>query len=256
MKYSAEILGDLLPTSKLKYGRRIGVYKIDGESKELIGEYERNYLSFFNTFCHFQKDGKDFALYSPYYSVTRIMTLPACEDIGGEEPNGLGFCPVDYFVPTHIEQEITSETIGSMGTNKRNVGKRLINNPGDEVLSESVNKRQFTNPNSEEKCETTTTYRPLTSILSYPFGFVAGCIWGDDSTYKIQYLDLSEAEKGIIKRNERFGYIELPENQTLKEAIDMYDFGDDPEMDYSTYIRINIMQTFDLRDGKVVNRFE
>ena len=90
-----------------------------------------------------------------------------------------------------------------------------------------------------------------TQVLFYSFGFVAGCVWGDDSSWKIQFLDLSEAEKGIIKREEKFGYIELPDNQTLKEAIDMYDYGYDEE-DYSNYIRINIMQTFDLRTGQKV----
>ena len=36
-----------------------------------------------------------------------------------------------------------------------------------------------------------------------------GCYWGDDNSWKVQYLDLSEIEKGIIRRDERFGYAEL-----------------------------------------------
>ena len=28
-------------------------------------------------------------------------------------------------------------------------------------------------------------------------GFVAGCVWGDDSSWKIEYLDLSKADEGI-----------------------------------------------------------
>ena len=192
MEYAADIIGDLLSDSKIKYGKRIGVFRVEGDDKEQIGEYERNYKSFFNTFFHFHRGGKDFALYSPCYSVTRIMELPSCKDIGGEDSNSEGFCPVDYYIPRSSNGEF------------------------------------------------------------YPFGFVAGCIWGDDSTYKIQYLDLSEAEKGIVKRDDRFGYIMLPENQSLKEAIDMSDFGHDPEEEYSNHIRINIMQTFDLTTGKKV----
>jgi len=118
--------------------------------------------------------------------------------------------------------------------------------------SESPN----TNGNTGEECENKTTYHPLTPLLYYPFGFVAGCVWGDDSTDKIQYLDLSEAEKGVIKREERFGYIELPENLSLKEAINMYDYGYDNEDEIANYIRINIMQTFDLRSGKIIHPFE
>jgi len=41
------------------------------------------------------------------------------------------------------------------------------------------------------------------------FGFVWGCQWGDDSSWKVQYLDLSQVQQGIIRRDERFGYLEL-----------------------------------------------
>jgi hypothetical protein len=41
------------------------------------------------------------------------------------------------------------------------------------------------------------------------FGFVWGCVWGDDSSWKVQYLDLSRIQQGIVKREERFGYVEL-----------------------------------------------
>lgn len=39
--------------------------------------------------------------------------------------------------------------------------------------------------------------------------FVWGCIWGDDSSWKVQYLDLSDVPKGEIRREERFGYVKL-----------------------------------------------
>ena len=41
------------------------------------------------------------------------------------------------------------------------------------------------------------------------FGFVWGCIWGDDSSWKVQYLDLSGIQDGILRREERFGYVPL-----------------------------------------------
>ena len=46
--------------------------------------------------------------------------------------------------------------------------------------------------------------------LDGTFGFVSGCVWGDDCSWKIQYLDLSQIEQGIFKREEKFGYLELP----------------------------------------------
>jgi hypothetical protein len=41
------------------------------------------------------------------------------------------------------------------------------------------------------------------------FGFVWGCVWGDDSSWKVQHLDLSGVQSGVIRRDERFGYVEL-----------------------------------------------
>jgi|GEM_PF-885885 len=41
------------------------------------------------------------------------------------------------------------------------------------------------------------------------FGFVWGCGWGDDNSWKVQYLDLSGVRDGVIRRGERFGYAEL-----------------------------------------------
>lgn len=41
------------------------------------------------------------------------------------------------------------------------------------------------------------------------FGFVWGCFWGDDSSWKVQHLDLSGIQSGVIRRDERFGYVEL-----------------------------------------------
>ncbi len=41
------------------------------------------------------------------------------------------------------------------------------------------------------------------------FGFVWGCVWGDDSSWKVQYLDLTGIQDGVIRREERFGHVEL-----------------------------------------------
>jgi hypothetical protein len=41
------------------------------------------------------------------------------------------------------------------------------------------------------------------------FGFVWGCIWGDDTSWKVEHLDLSRIQQGVITRDDRFGYVEL-----------------------------------------------
>lgn len=121
----------------------------------VIGEYERNYSSFHRTFRAFTQGGREYALYSPHYTATRVMELPSCRDLGGEDPDPGGFCPVDYWVAQD----------GS-------------------------------------------------------FGLVAGCVWGDDSSWKLQFLDLSHASIGRVVRDDRFGYVELPDDLTLDDAVE------------------------------------
>lgn len=40
-------------------------------------------------------------------------------------------------------------------------------------------------------------------------GFVWGCHWVDDTSWKVQYLDLRRVQEGVIGRDERFGYVAL-----------------------------------------------
>lgn len=227
-------------------GLKIGVFRVDGENEEQIGEYERNYHTLYDTFVPFHLNGKDLALYSPDYTATRIMELPSCRNIGGEERDGAGFCPVDYFVPTYINQEWTS--ISSYRPEETIT--RRINNPAEKDLIERTEESRMIHPNTGKEITSSDRFTPLTPLTHYPFGFIAGCYWGDDSSWKIQYLDLAQADKGILKRHERFGYIELPRGVQLKNAIDMYLYGR-TESDSANYIRINIVQRYDLRNGEI-----
>lgn len=240
--YTAKVLSKIEYPSGGWEGLKVGVFRIIGEKEEQIGEYERNYSPFFNTFYPFNKDEKEYALYSPDYTATRILELPSCKDIGGEERNSWGFCPTDYYVPSYLYKETVSTTGG-----ENKVSKYLVNEPEDSDLQENTYKYTTNDGNNVEIL----TY-PTTPRLYYPFGFIAGCIWGDDSSWKIQYLDLSEVEKGVIKRDDRFGYIKLPEHLTLKQAIDMTDYNYDPEENYYQ-IKIAIQKDFDLRTGKIID---
>jgi hypothetical protein len=207
---------------------RVGVFRVEGDTETQIGEYVRNYPTLFRTFCHFVKDNKDFALYSPDYTATRVMELPSCLDIGGEERDFYGFCPTDYYVPSFVE----TETVYATGETFRY--HRNEPSPQSLVPYEENGNRSY----------------PVIPLTYYPFGFVSGCVWGDDSTYKIQYLDLREVEKGIIKREEKFGYIAMPEHLTLKQTIDISGYDD---KDDSYDITIAIQKRFDLRTGKMVD---
>lgn len=155
------------------------------KQNQQIGFYQRNYPSLFKTFYPFEQDGKEYALYSKDYTGTRVMSLPDCVDICGEERDAYGFCPTEYYVP------------------KESKGK---------------------------------------------YGFVAGMVWGDDiGGDKLQFLDLSQITKGIIKREDKFGYVELTETN-LKDCIEIYDY-DDEEKE-PTWIAIKELKRYRLHDTK------
>ena len=102
-------------------------------------------------------------------------------------------------------------------------------------------------PDAEGK-EVVSTYQPLTPLTYVPYGFVAGCYWGDDSSWKIQYLDLSQAHRGIVTRDERFGYIVLPDALSLADAVRIG--GDDSE---DPYLHLSIRETFRLSGRRLTD---
>lgn len=103
--YTAKILETFEYSPGGWKGLRVGIFLVSPEGEQQIGEYTRNYGSFYRTFYPFKKDDKEYALYSPHYTAPRVMELPSCKDIGGEEPHTAGFCPVDFFVPSYILRE-------------------------------------------------------------------------------------------------------------------------------------------------------
>lgn len=102
--YTAKVLNEIEnpPRNGVRVASsvKVGVFRVKDGNEEQVGEYVRNYPGLMDTFCYFRKGDKEFALYSPDYTATRIMELPTCKDIGGEEPDGGGFCPVDFYVPS------------------------------------------------------------------------------------------------------------------------------------------------------------
>lgn len=177
---------------------RVNIFQtIDGISHQ-IGSYARNHAGWCSsTFCPFMLEGRWYALYSPDYTATRVMELPSCRDIAGEEPRSNGFCPVEYYVP-HDHPNVVKAGHGGR------------------------------------------------------FGFVAGCLWGDDSSWKIQHLDLSSVATGVLVRKELFGYIAMPaKTARLSECISLegYDPPDYEVADLAVEIR------FDLKTGQHRDQF-
>jgi hypothetical protein len=190
----------------------VGVF--DGEKQ--IGSYVRVYSTLFNTFFPFEHGGKWYALVSLDYTRTQLMEMPSCKIIGGEPevPGGNGFCPVDFYVPNYIKLKYP------------------------DIKDEWVYDAQI------DVDEWKVTPDNEASFHYFDFGIVSGCVWGDDWSDKIQYLDLSRVAEGIITRSEKFGYAWLPPKVKLADAVNV-------EMDDPEWYRVGIAieKTYDINPG-------
>lgn len=216
--------------------QKIGVF--DGDKQ--IGEYVRNYSSFYNTFCPFKHGDRWFALYSRHYTGTRIMSLPDCVDLGGEEPAALGFCPVDYLVPKICavvrtpgdEKPTVANHDAETWAHKAEVeqgGRRWVRYywPDDkDHPSPDPERREAYLKAKAESHAASRAWRDRHPYIHRhaDYAFVAGCVWGDDSGgWKLEFLDLSEAAQGKLVRSARFGYLELPPGVDLKDAVRIHE---------------------------------
>jgi hypothetical protein len=202
----------------------------DGDAQ--IGSYLRNYPRFGEqTFEPFELVGTWYALYSPQYTATRVMRLPECLDLGGEEPHSHGFCPVELFVPRYRKVAFTERGLNQQHTTwgvESNGEEKAFNGPFG-------NRYEYT----------------LGPWLSLDSGFVAGCIWGDDTSWKLEVIDLSRAAEGVIERSARFGHVELGK-MPWAEAVRIELSAPDGE------VRIDIVRQERrfLRTGKLIDPYD
>lgn len=170
------------------------------EGDQKIGEYLRNYGAYGEeTFEPFEINGNWYALYSRDYTSTRIMSLPDCKDIGGEEPHSNGFCPVELFVPRFKKLTSTRRDTGA-------VQQYYLFEDAAEAFTDVSDK----DGNYD---------RVIGPWQSLNTAFVAGCIWGDSSNWKLETIDLSSVESGKIHRSASFGDIELVDGRTIVDSL-------------------------------------
>lgn len=198
------------------------------EDGERLGSYERLHFGFSETtFFPFERDERWYALFSADYTCSRVMSLPDCQDLGGEEPDNHGFCPVEFYVPRYRTVSWT-----------------------DSKTVRTYDWRQFDNrkPDPPSPEEPNYRYGPWRFLQT---GFVAGCVWGDDSSWKIEVLDLSQASDGVLARSARFGHCELPQKRSLKECLDFGYWEPD-----SPRVLITRQEMRDLSSGAVIDPYD
>lgn len=221
---------------------RVGVFR----GSEQVGEYRRNYRGT-PPFAPFEQGGRWYALYSRNYTATRLMSLPDCADLGGEEPAGGGFCPVEYHVPLLTGRDRDPADPEPVLPNweaakwARKVEKRTPDGMTYTRLYWPWDPEGFTHLKDEYEqtlARQTALHnqwsdrRPFVSRHA-PWGLVSGCVWGDDSGgWKVQHLDLSRAADGVLVRDDRFGkdmpwgQLALPRGVSLKDAVDTEGIGE------------------------------
>ena len=137
------------------------------QDDQKIGEYLRHYPSYGKeTFCPISYDGKDYALYSADYTRLSLMELPSCKKITLKEEcikQISQFCPVEIRVPQFY------------------VAKYKHDDGSDWYLSGELAEK-------EKKEDLSIYYSTL--------GLALGCFWGDDSSWKLNLIDLSNIAEG------------------------------------------------------------
>lgn len=205
-----------------------------------VAEYDRNY-SFLKTFEPFRqlRDGewRDYALISRRYTYLEVMDLQTGEVIATEQPSekdledaraniekhkdtpepepgwklkeytpeqvarGWGFCPVEFYVPDFLEE-----------WDERESHKKSFEDQIEELEKERVAENTWWDESDER--------------LRGDFGVYCGCVWGDDTSMKVQYVDLQKIREGVVTTDDRFGYIQLHPKLSLKESVRYFDEGD------------------------------
>jgi len=189
------------------------------DGERLVGQYDRNY-GLLRTFEPFRQGGRDYALISPNYTATSVIDLGSGEIVAGEQPSPGGFCPVGFYVPDWWDIHQRAEKYGTL--------------PGSRGWTQD-----YEWPSGE-------------------FGFVWGCVWGDDSSWKVQYLDLSRVENGSLTREERYGYLVLDTGEAEGQEVwrDAREFIHVWSFDGARHVEFRTRQTFNIQTGKAVDPFE
>ena len=196
--------------------------------ENLIGEYIRNYSSYAPmTFYPFEMNGEWYALYSANYTTTRVMKLreDSIEDWCGEEPQAHGFCPVEYYIPRY-----------NKSAHSFTIKDELCNVDTYEMDTEYTSPEAFVAAWDEPE---------FVETKFCDFAFMCGCVWGDDSSWKLRYIELAGVPNKELLITEKFGYWELPTQMTLRQCINMS--GWEPE---NNWIELTRMEHFNLHSGE------
>lgn len=168
---------------------------IYNHEKKHLGNFTREYPNYGDTtFCPFKLGEQWYALYSDDYEKTRVMTLPDCQFLC--EPEDDSFCPVEHYVPQY---------------------RILKLDMGDGSYSFLY---EWDNDRDRMDIEGYSQWSVHQDWTYADFGFVSGCHWGDDSSWKVWFLDLSGLRTGaVVRKFPKFGFPELAPGRDLPSSL-------------------------------------
>jgi hypothetical protein len=173
----------------------------DGNTVREAATYTRRYHSMYSTFEPFRqlRDGvwHDYALISADYTHLSVLDLATGEVVADEQPSADLVQKAREYM-----EEYPSE-------------RHANTDPADFARTWGFCPVEFFVPDPADHPH----LRDTSTTPTGHFGVYSGCIWGDDSGWKLRYVDLSRISEGIVTTDERFGYVELPWRQKLREAV-------------------------------------
>lgn len=190
-----------------------------------VFKYTRDYSTAFKSIFPLVRNGKLLVLVSIDYQYVSILDIET-KKIIGEEPLEVdedgdkeeGFCPVELYIPYYRNIQYISTY-----KNEDKKWSHLCMVVDETCLDENIDKYIKDRVGGERS-----EYK-ISDVMYGDMAFVSGCYWGDDGSWKVQGIKVSEVDKGIIERKEYFGYIELAGNLSLKESIEVDNCYDHPK---------------------------
>jgi hypothetical protein len=186
------------------------VVRYDGKE---IGEYIRSYPSFvIATFHPFKLGDEWYALYAADYTATRVAKLTPTKFIDwcGEDESATGFCPTEFWVPMGMKYDW------------------LYTGNGEEKIlhmdtwfdGEFDDEDEFFKDYADVEADN----KNQNIALSWAnYGFLSGCYWGDDGSWKLRHIDLTGIPDKKLIITEKFGYWELPDR--IRKCIRVFEHG-------------------------------
>jgi hypothetical protein len=180
-------------------------------SDNQVVSFEYNYSSgikdIFQPFM--SSDGKWYCLYTEKYTQLSLARLDGgFEHLDSTTGGSDGFCPVECAIPWELKYE-----------------NKYIEDPAHKTCYDY----------SFDPIELMSEYEDGTEESGHlrhtDFGFYCGCVWGDDTSWKLKFLDLRQVPEGKLLVDEAaLGYHPLPRGLSIKKAVQ--GFWIDPATDF------------------------